>query len=713
MFKKLLRSIISIVIALSLAIIPHAYAYSQTDNPSSSVNTGAADTNTAAPVEVNYDDAKALAQKKATFLTSIYNSTSVQYALIDNGEIVFTGQAGVNNKKAKTVPTKDNMYGIGSISKMFTTVAVMQLVDQGKVNLDTPLIQYIPEFKMADERYKDITVRMLINHSSGLLGSTFSNTMLFNDNDSLSYNNLLNELSTSRLKADPGAFSVYCNDGFTLAQMLVERVTGTSFTKYIRDNIDVPLDLDDTDTPQDNFNKNLLANAYITGSDSALPTEDVNAIGAGGIYSSAENLCRFAEIFMRDADSGVLSADSVKAMENPEYLNGIWPKDEVGPLSYGLGWDSVDTYPFNEYGIKAEVKGGDTALYHGSIIVLPDENMAMVVLSSGGASTYDQVMAQEVLLSVLKSKGTIDEIKPYKTFTKPVKAVMPSELQQYEGIYAYFSGVAKVTISSDGILTFSDAMAPKSLSTRFTYTGDGKFYSSDGSVYLNFIAESNGITYLNVAGYSMLPCLGQIANSCYQGQKLEDNPVSSDVKAAWQKRDNKQYFIINEKYDSEVYAISSPITKLLMLKGLEGYCSNAKIIDKNNAKAELQIPGVYGRDLSDLSFYTVGNTEYLKCSGSILISEDCIKSLSSKSSFTVKLDKEGYANWYKVDKGSSKKKISVELPKNASFSVYDENGTFVYNYFLSKKSTITLPAKGYIVFTGSPNAKFTVKYVNK
>ncbi len=715
MFKKFLRSSISIVIAFALFIIPqtNAYAQSTTYTHDSSVNISTAATNATAPAVVNYDNAKALAQKKATFLTSIYNTTSVQYALIDNGIIAFSGQSGVNSKEKKTVPTKDNMYGIGSISKIFTTAAVMQLVDQGKVNLDAPLVQYIPEFKMSDERYKNITVRMLLNHSSGLLGSTSNNMMLFNDYDSSYYNNLFNELSDSRLKADPGAFSVYCNDGFTLAQLLVEKVTGTSFSQYIRENINQPLGLADTKTPQDNFNRELLVKAYITGNNSALPTENFNAIGTGGMYSSAEDLCSFAQIFMRDADSGILSADSVKAMENPEYLNGIWPKDEIGPLSFGLGWDSVDTYPFNEYGITAVVKGGDTLQYHGSLIVLPNENLAMAVLSSGGASTYDQLMAQDVLLSVLQAKGIIDEIKPYKTFKKPVKTVMPSELQGYEGVYAFFNGVAKITISNDGILSLSDATVPKSLSQKYTYTGDGRFYSNDGSIYLSFITERNGITYLNVSGYSMIPGLGQIANSCYQGQKLEDNPIPVDVKAAWQKRDYKSYFIVNEKYNSMVYTLSSPISKLPMLKDLEGYCYNAKIIDKDNAKAYLQIPGVYGRDLSDLSFYTVGNKEYLKANGSILISEDYIKSLSSKASFTVKLGKEGYANWYTINKASAKKKISVKLPKNASLSVYDENGSLIYSSLLSKQSTITLPEKGYIVFAGNPNVTFTAKYVKK
>ncbi len=700
MIKKIFRLGTSIGIVLMLLFSPFTQAYAQTSSVTNLIATQNA--------KVNYDDTMALAKKKAAFLTSIYGSASVQYALIDNGEIILSGQAGVNDKVKKTVPTKDDMYGIGSISKIFTTVAVMQLVDQGKVDLDTPIVQYIPEFKMADKRYNDITTRMLLNHSSGLFGSTFNSTFLFNDNDSSTYNNLLSRLSVSRLKADPGEFSVYCNDGFSLAQILVEKVTGISFTEYIKENIDQPLGLRLTKTPKDNFDRNQLVKAYQIGSDIALPVENTNAIGAGGIYSTAEEICKFAEVFMTKETNKVLSADSVKAMMNPEYLNGIWPEGEVGPLSYGLGWDSVDTYPFNEYGIKALVKGGDTLQYHGCMIVLPDHNMAMAVLSTGGASTYNQAMAQEVLLSALKAKGVIDEIKPYKTFTKPIKAEMPSNIRKFEGLYAYYNGVSKVTISKDGILTLSDAIFKNLQGKKFTYTGDGKFYSYDGSTYINFITETNGLTYLNISGYSMLHGISQIPTSVYQGQKIVNNPISDDVLATWRQRDNKLYFVINEKYDSAAYSLSL-ISKLYILQDLEGYCDYAKIIDKNNAKADLQIPGVNGRDLSDYFFYKVRNTEYLKSNGSLLISEDNVKPLSSKSSFTVKIGKEGFAQWYKIDQASGKKKISVKLPKEASFTVYNEYGVMLSNSIINKESTVTLPLKGYIVFAGKQDAEFAIK----
>lgn len=713
MIRKIIRTSLSITLAFSLAMLPHSYAFSKTITNllQSQTKIGTTTSGLLSETATNYDDVKVLAEKKATMLTSIYGVTSVQYALIDNGEIVLSGQAGVYSKDTNIALTDSNMYGIGSISKIFTTTAVMQLVEQGKIDLDTPIINYIPEFTMEDSRYKDITTRMLLNHSSGLMGSTFISTLLFDDTDFSTYKNLLNILKTSRLKSAPGEFSVYCNDGFTLAEILVEKVSGISFSEYVKNNISNPLGLNNTKTPLDHFQKSNLVKTYIAGITATLPTESLNMIGAGGIYSSAKDLCQFAELFMNDSTSTVLDDTSVKAMESPEYLTDLWPQEGDSIIAYGLGWDSINTYPFGQYGIQALSKGGDTALFHGNLTVLPEENMAIAVLSSGGSSSYNQVMAQEILLGALKSKGSIDEIKVNKTFVKPNKVAMPSSQKQYEGIYAYSNGAIKVSISDDGVLTLSNLFQSNSHVQKFIYTGDGKFYYTDGSVYLSFVEESNGAIYLYSAGYTMLPGLGQSANSSYQAQKLASNPITQNTKTVWENRANKKYFILNEKFSSQLYALSSQSIQISLLDDLEGYCMNAAIINDYTARTSIQIPGVNGRDLNDFNFYNNGQTEYLNANGSIFISEDAIKSLSTKANFTFKINSDGYAHWYKISKNLANKKIKVTLPKNASFSVYDANNTCVNYSYITKQHTVSLPLNGYIVFVGDANAKFTVKVV--
>jgi CubicO group peptidase (beta-lactamase class C family) len=701
------------VLSVSLLLLPNSVAYSKTifdvNQLSSGIELESNEIISYATDE--YGEALKLAEKKAKVLTSIYGVTSIQYALSVNGEIVLSGQSGVYSKESDDQLTNRNMYGIGSISKVFTTTAVMQLVDQGKVDLDSPVIEYIPEFTMADSRYKEITVRMLLNHSSGLMGSSFASSMLFGDDDFSAYHNLLDTLKTQRLKANPGEFSVYCNDGFSLAELLVEKVSGLSFTEYMKKYITEPLKLNATKTALDSFDVEALSKTYKPGSKNSLPTDNLNMIGAGGMYSSAEDLCNYAQIFMNNSNTKILSKKSIDQMANPEYRNGLWAGEADSIFAYGLGWDSVKAYPFNDYGITALTKDGDTLLYHGSLIVLPYENMSMAVLTSGGASTYDQTFAQEILLAALKETGSIKEIKPYGTFDKPINETMPADLKQYEGLYAYYGSIMKIVIDEKGFLTQSDVYSPASGSRRYNYGGNGRFYSADGNEYISFVKERNGITYLYDGIYAKLPSLGQYALAGYQAQKLSDNPISDEVKSVWDKRNNKKYFMINEKYSSQLYLMNPLAVEISMLKDLEGYCLNAAIVDENTAQTTLQIPGMYGRDINDYHFYQQGKVEYLEYSGRIMISQDAILPLSTKNSFRCKIGGEGYAQWYRIDEKTASKTIKVSIPEHSSYAVYDDKNNCLNFSYVSKQSTVTLPKSGYIVFVGDAYTEFTIEYV--
>lgn len=706
--KKLIATVLALLFVNSFSPVANAQTIAAT--PYSNAAVTSAEVTAQSTSSADYKETIALAQKKASVLSSFYGATSVQYALIADGKIVISGQSGVYSKDSSIAPTKDNMYGIGSISKIFTTVAVMQLVEQGKVKLDSPVVDYIPEFKMADDRYKDITVRMLLNHSSGLMGSSFNNSMLYNDKDQIGYTNLLKILETSRLKAAPGDFSVYCNDGFSLAQLVVEKVTGISFTKYISENISSPLNMSHTKTPYDDFTTDLLVKTYLPTFKIALPVESLSVLGAGGIYSSAEDLCQFSQIFMENSKSTVLSNASAKAMENPEYLNGLMKFKEASSLSYGLGWDSVITTPFSDYNIKALVKGGDTTLYHSSLVVLPEQGMAMAVFTSGGTSTYNQIMAQEVLLSALKEKGVITEIKAAPVPIKPVKLSLPSEQKKYEGSYLSATGGAKVVLSDDGTLTISNIFNPNS-SLKYVYTGDGKYYSSDGSDYIKFTEEANGKIYLYISGFGNVTSLGSTVSSLYKFEKVDDVSLSKEIQAVWDNRIDKKYYIINEKFSSQAYAIGGMALQLTASKDLKGYCNNAQIIDENHARANIQIPGVYGRDLNDYTFYKKGTIEYLNYGSYVLKSEDNISSLFTRSGVSFNIGKEGYAKWYKISAKSANRKLKVTVPMNASFSVYDSNEICIFNSWISDSTTVTLPKDGKIVFAGDPSAKFVINYV--
>ncbi|WP_426334930.1 serine hydrolase domain-containing protein [Paenibacillus silvae] len=655
--------------------------------------------------DLPYQKTKQTVTEKAKTLTETYGITSVQYALMDQGEIVVSGQTGKNDLQGQVPLTSDTIYGIGSTSKMFLTASVMKLVDEGKVNLDLPVTTYIPEFKMKDDRYKQITPRMLLNHSAGLLGTSSHNATLYGDNDTFAHDTFLEQLTTQNLKAEPGAYSVYTNDGFTLGEILVERVSDMSFTAFIHKHFTEPLNMEHTKTPQDVINPADMAGIYSPLYEGQLPQENYNIIASGGIYSTAQDLVKFSQIFTGEV-KGILSSKSVQAMEQKEYKKGMWPEDSDASISYGLGWDSVDLYPFSEYGIKAVTKGGDTVSYHSSLVVLPEYNLAAAVTSSGGSSALDQTIASELLLSALESKDIIQERKPPKSFGVPVKADMPEELLKYTGNYGGNKPVKKIEVDPSGQLLISSAS--NSTSDQYIYTSDGTFVNNEGTQKLKFVEESNGQIYLWSRSYMSIPGLGQLAFSEYTAQKLESNELSSEIQAAWNQREGNTYYLLNEKYTSTAYLHASTIIPMQFDKEVPGYVGSSKIIGADRAVNQVQIPGLAGRDTMDIRFSQKNGIEYITASGPVYASEEIVQALYTGKQSRVTIQSDGYARWFSVPTAVSGKIMTVKMPNNGSFAVYDQRGFCIHHTVISGKNEVVLPENGRIVFAGEPDSVFEV-----
>ncbi|MGF7047345.1 CubicO group peptidase (beta-lactamase class C family) [Paenibacillus sp. DS2015] len=646
-----------------------------------------------------------IASQKAALLTENYGTNSVQYALIDNGKIKVSGQTGLNDKEEKIPLTKDTMYGIGSTSKMFTTAAVMKLVDEGKIDLDNSLVQYITDFKMNDERYKQITPRMLLNHSSGLQGSSLGNAFLFNDDDTYAHDTLLKQLSIQNLKADPGAFSVYCNDGFTLAEILVEKVSGMAFTAFIHQYFTEPLEMNHTKTSQDVLESSKLAGLYLPTYPEQLPNETVNVIGTGGIYSTAEDLVLFSQIFTGQ-EKGILSDKAVRAMEQEEYKKGVWPKDADNSVDFGLGWDSVRLFPFNDYEIMGLSKGGDTIMYHASLVVLPEQNMAAAVLSSGGSSSTNELLANELLLQALKEKGTIKDIKPEKSFGKPVKADMPKDIIKYAGYYGTTNQQIKVTIKN-GELSLSVPSVPEYPEQKYVYTSDGSFVNPEGSSKISIVTEKNGRIYLWNREYATIPGLGQLAISQYLAEKLESQILSQETEDIWAKREGKTYYPVSEKFSSLIYMMN-PTLKISRNNDLKGYLGDKIITGPNTAESQHQIPTMGSRDTAEYLFYMKDGIEYLESAGSVFVSEEKVNPLYKGKYSTVNVQTDGHARWYSVPESVVGKKMTVAMPEQGAFAVYDEKGACMNYTIISGNNEVVLPENGTIVFAGMAGSSFSI-----
>ena len=173
-----------------------------------------------------------------TIVSGAGNAATI--AVMDGGRIVYSEGFGPADRATNSPVTANTRFNIGSTSKMFVAVATLLLADDGKLSVDDPVAKHLPEFVMKDPRYRDITVRMLFNHSSGLPGSTFEFGFAL---DAKPHAVLLERLKNATLKHAPGAMGIYCNDGFTLAEMIVERLSGKKFTDFLAERVFGPLDM--------------------------------------------------------------------------------------------------------------------------------------------------------------------------------------------------------------------------------------------------------------------------------------------------------------------------------------------------------------------------------------------------------------------------------------------------------------------------------------
>ena len=618
------------------------------------------------------------------------------------------------------------MYGIGSVSKVFTAAAVMKLVDDGKLDLDEPLTTYIPDFVMADARYALITPRMLINHSSGLMGMTGSNAFLLDDNDTYLHDHFLEFLKTQTLIHDPGDRSIYSNDSFTLAEILVERVSGMTFTDFITQNFSQPLGLDNIKTPQSDFDRERLAYTYLGNSE--LEPQSLGMIGSGGVYATMEDLCRFATIFMDSADGTVLSRSSVDEMAKIQHQMEIVPPDSDTVFRYGLGWDCVEQYPFNLYGIRARSKGGNTFAYNANLTVLPEYNMAAAVATSGIAGGMEALIAQEIILAVLEEEGLIPKDA---SVTLPVqnveRAKVPDNIKSYAGIYAAGSwGQYSVVFTEDSlILTHIGVRNERPI--EFIYNTDGKFVSTNGDYigYYSIVSGGIGITELTFEGsylilrtYESVPGLSNTAEAMPFGEKITANPVSGDTWGAWTARNGKEYLLVSEKYTSALY-FNMAIAKTLADERIYGYISQgiyeaagvsfpaARIVDENTASGYQNTPTMTGRDIMNLSIETVNGTEYLRLNDSRYIDATAAVQFSTLGE-TLKINEEPV--WVDIDEGLGGKTVGITTADNGSWFVYDEKMNCIATSLEKNLRTVfILPEAGRLLFAGEPGAQFILQ----
>ena len=291
-------------------------------------------------------------------------------AIVKDGQVVLTkGYGYADVERRVSVDAERHLFRVASISKLFTWTAVMQQVEQGKIDLDADINRYL-DFKIPPYRGKPLTMRNLMTHTAGF--ELVMRDLFSAKPNGTNLGATLKLWVPSRIYA-PGTTPTYSNYGPALAGYIVERVSGEPFDNYIDRHILRPLEMTRTTSrqPVPTPLAKDLSKAYLLGSGSAFPFEYVSYRPAGGLSSTAPDIARFMIAHLND---GTLGTNRILRPETARMMHTT-PYPMLPPLhSMGFGF-----YQHDINGRRVIVHDGDTRFFHSQLNLFLDDRIGIFV----------------------------------------------------------------------------------------------------------------------------------------------------------------------------------------------------------------------------------------------------------------------------------------------------------------------------------------------
>lgn len=264
--------------------------------------------------------------------------------IVYDKELIYAKGFGYADVASKRPMTTDTLFHIGSQSKTFTAIAVLQLQEQGKLRLDDPVDKYTPGFavKAGSDDAAPITIFQLLTHTSGLL-SEGTKTLHWSDLDFPTRDHIDEQIKAVELAFSPGTQRKYSNLGVTLAGRIVENVSGKSFKDYVTENILLPLQMQSTYVELPNEQLPRLATGYgrrmPDGKREVMPFWDAKGMAAAfGMFANVTDLAKYVAWQMRLAVATTKEVLEPTTWRNAQRAQWVDPDWKGG---WGLGFQVV------------------------------------------------------------------------------------------------------------------------------------------------------------------------------------------------------------------------------------------------------------------------------------------------------------------------------------------------------------------------------------
>jgi CubicO group peptidase (beta-lactamase class C family) len=370
-------------------------------------------------------------------------------AVVRDGQIAYVKAYGTQRLEPNTPARTDARYGIGSISKQFTAAAILLLAEEGKLKLDDPVGKYVPNLTDGDK----ITIRQVLSHTSGYRDYWPQDYVMAEMMRPTTPDYILNKWARVPLDFRPGDQWQYSNTGYTIAGLIIEKVSGEPYMQFLQERIFTPLHMT---TATETDTKPLAASdargyrRFALGPVRPAPKEGSGWLYAmGGLAMTAEDLARWD---VSEIDQSLLKPESYKAQQTPVILND--GKDS----GYGLG-----VFLGKAAGRRMVSHGGEISGFLAENRIYPDARTAVVVLTDadfGGAQT---AIADRIAAVLFPTTGQT----PDAEHTQAARALFDM-LRQGRIDRARFTENGNAYFSEEALADFKSSLSPLGEPTAFT-----------------------------------------------------------------------------------------------------------------------------------------------------------------------------------------------------------------------------------------------------
>jgi CubicO group peptidase (beta-lactamase class C family) len=419
-------------------------------------------------------------------------------AVVKDGKLLFARGYGYSDYEKKTpVSAENTLFRPGSISKLFTWTSVMQQVEQGKLQLDRDVNDYL-DFKIPAKFGKPTTLRDIMTHRSGL-EETIKDLFVGSDRDLRPLSQYLPAHLPEQIFA-PGSIPAYSNYATTVAAYIVERVSGQKFDDYVDQHILQPLNMAHATFRQplpENL-KALMSNGYHRASEGPKPFEWVQVAPAGSLSASAEAMSHFMIAHLQNGQYG-----DVQILK-PETAVQMHTRQDGWPAS--MNAQALGFYEESRNGHRIIGHGGDTEVFHSDLHLMVNDNVGFFV--SYNSLGRDDASPREVLFQKF-----LDRYFPGPALNEPTLSTAAEDARQVAGLYKVSRrfessllsvltvlGEAKVKVDpKDNTIFIDDAFKnANGVPKHFREIAPMLFRDVDGHDKLAFVKDSNGAVILYI-----------------------------------------------------------------------------------------------------------------------------------------------------------------------------------------------------------------------